>query len=102
MALTRPIPQDTRNQLSMFPEYARCNVPDENCSIPIQWHHHFVYAGKRTDDPFGIVAICTYHRDHMTGQIRRRLDAIMITRVDETIRAKYPKKIWPYEAKKAA
>jgi hypothetical protein len=97
MALTRPIPQDTRNQLSTFPEYARCNVADVNCLGRIQWHHHFVYAGKRTDDPFGIIAICAYHHDHLIALVRRKLDAIMMARVTDEIRVKYHKAVWPKE-----
>lgn len=96
MVLTRPIPQDTRDQLNALPEYHRCNVPDANCSGNIQWHHHATYQGKRIDDAFGIIAICDYHHDHLTAPVHHKLDAIMMGRVDDTIRAKYPKKIWPY------
>ena len=96
MALTRPIPQETRDQLDALPEYHRCNIaPHENCSSRIQWHHHFTYGGKRTNDPFRIIAICDYVHDHMTAAVRRKLDAIMMARVTDTIRAKYPRAIWP-------
>ena|ERR1700730_580339 len=95
MALTRPISQDIRDQFDALPTYHHCNVPDKNCSGYIEWHHYFVYAGKRTDDPFGIIAICDYHHDHMTARTRRKLDAIMIGRVTEEIRVKYPRAVWP-------
>ena len=94
MSMTRPIPPALREHLAANPEYSRCSIPDENCGGVIQWHHHFRFAGSRTDDAFGIISVCKYHHDHEAAH-KAQLDAVMMSRVTDADRVKYNKTIWP-------
>ena len=75
--------------------YSRCCIADSECSGVIQWHHHFNYAGKRTDDTFGILPVCEFHHRHESRHdIKEKLDAITKSRMTEEDKLKYPKKVW--------
>jgi len=93
--LRRPIPEHIRAQLDADPEYHRCALSGIGyCDGRIQWHHYLKVAGRRTDDPEGIIALCEHHHDKESLH-KADLDRILMSRVTPELRAKYPRAIWP-------
>lgn len=93
--MTRPIPEDIRAKLDADPEYHRCALRNLGmCEGRIQWHHHLKVAGKRTDDPEGIFALCEWHHNK-ESLYKADLDRTMMRRITPALRAKYPRAVWP-------
>ena len=92
MGMTRPIPQAIRDKFNADPWYKKCCIADSHCDGHIQFHHNFTYAGKRTDDPEGILPACVYHHSKASvTDIKERFDLVMYLRGAIQLSVKYPK-----------
>lgn len=91
--LTRPIPQKQRAEMSEDKFYKSCVLENEDCEGQIEWHHHFKYAGKRTDDKFGILPLCHFHHKQ-ESKYTFILNNICKSRMTEKDKQKYSRKVW--------
>ena len=91
--LIRPIPERQRIEMSEDPFYKKCVLKNEDCKGRIEFHHHFKYAGKRTDDKFGILPLCHFH--HLgESKYSRILNEVCKSRMTEEDKKKYDRKVW--------
>ena len=52
------------------------------CSKKIDWHHNLIYAGKQSDIPETIIAICSeIHEQASNKQVKEILDWIMLNQM---------------------
>lgn len=89
-SMQKKIPPEIREKLSQDPFMTRCCIADETCQGRIEWNHHFQFAGRRMNDPWGILPMCTSHH-RREAQFRDRLDIIMVSRATEEELAPYCK-----------
>lgn len=82
MSLRCPIPQEVRDKLGDDPFMKKCCVADKTCSGRIEWNHHLQFAGKRQNEWWGILPMCSSHH-RREAQFRGLLDIIMVSRATE-------------------
>lgn len=88
------IPTKLREQMADNPWYSRCAVcgaskearkylearGELKCEGRIEWHHHFTWAGKRAQEEFGIIPLCSHHHAKIS-KIGAVVDWIMACRM---------------------
>lgn len=82
MPMRKPIPAYLRSKLAQDKFMSQCCVMDETCWGRIEWNHHFQYAGRRMNEPWGILPMCQSHHIR-EAQFRDELDRIMVSRATE-------------------
>ena len=82
MSLRCPIPSDVRERLAADPFMSRCCLADDSCEGRTEWDHHLKFAGKRMNEPWGILPLCSSHH-RREAQFRGSLDVIMVSRATE-------------------
>jgi hypothetical protein len=95
-ALRVPIPDDMREALDQDPFMHRCIMDIYGgCSSRIEWNHAFTYAGRRRNELWAIIPMCSTHhrreavyRPQIAATMRRRLAHFEL---EDDARAKYPK-----------
>lgn len=75
----------------------RCILESPSCNGRIEWNHAFTYAGKRQNEPWGILPMCSLHH-RQEAQYRLRIADVMRMRINQlssfaAVKAKYPKTI---------
>lgn len=80
--MQKPIPASMRMELFQDPFMQSCCVVDETCEGRIEWNHHLKFAGKRINEKFGILPMCTSHH-RREAQFRDILNIIMVSRATE-------------------
>jgi hypothetical protein len=82
MSLTSPIPPQMRAEMAEDKFYNKCCIADIICSGRIEWHHNLLYKGKRVNEKFCILPVCsTHHR--MEASFKDRLNYIMLNRATD-------------------
>lgn len=100
MTLIKSIPKKQREIMIGDTFYHKCCLQDKECFGKIQWHHHFKWSGKRTNDIFGILPVCEFHhRNESRKDIKERLDWIMVNRMTEIDFRKYRTRNWEHTKK---
>lgn len=90
------IPEDIREQLADDPFMQNCILaPLDECEGRIEWNHAFTYAGKRVNELWAILPMCTkHHREEarwrftICGLMNYRIAFFNL--IDE-VATKYPK-----------
>ena len=95
VAMRMPIPAALREDLSNDPYMKTCIIDNFYCRGRIEWHHNFTWAGKRQNELWSILPLCTEHHAHAAAY-KGILDRAMIERIhhfhaEEEFRTKYPK-----------
>lgn len=94
MSLTMPIPKALRDEMDADPFYHRCCLTGEREGPynKIDWHHNFMWAGKRVNEKWCILPVSKDMHDmvHRPG-IRDSLNRIMLNRADDATLRKYSK-----------
>lgn len=75
-----PIPQEMRDFLSKDPFMRLCVVGSE-CSGRVEWHHAFMYAGKRINEVWAILPLCKHHHEHINKKVQDICRAMMRMRI---------------------
>ena len=66
----------------------------------VQWHHEFIYAGRRQNVKWGILPVCVWiHEREKRKDISKLLEDIMHLRAPVIARVQYPKHKWPKQTK---
>lgn len=81
MSLTKPIPKKMREELSEDPFMQYCCLGGF-CEGRTEWHHALQYAGKRVNEKWAILPLCTRHHK-MEAQFRNIINDIMVSRATE-------------------
>lgn len=91
--MRRPLTMEAKNTIESDKFYQSCCLASPACHGRIQIHHAFTYAGKRVDDPWGLLPLCEkHHREE--ARYRYQLKTILLSRVTkEEILSKYPKAV---------
>lgn len=89
------IPFAIREQLSEDPFMARCIFNNSTCEGRIEWQHAMTYAGRRVNELYTILPLCSKHHKEQ-GAYRSQQEAIMRQRIihfhaEKDFAAKYPK-----------
>lgn len=91
----RPISQKTRQILDNDPRMKRCALARKiphTCSQKLDWHHALIYAGRQSDIPNTIIAICSeIHRVADRKDVKKLLNEIMFAQMTEEDFKKLPK-----------
>lgn len=91
-SLTSKIPPAMREQMAEDKFYTKCCIADIICSGRIEWHHNLIHAGKRVNEIFCILPVCsTHHR--MEASFKDKLNYIMLKRATDDELRKYSKAI---------
>lgn len=90
MSMTKPIPKEIREKLAQDPFMSTCCIADHTCEGRIEWNHHFQFGGRRMNEPWGLLPMCSSHH-RREAQFRDRLDIIMCSRATEEELAPYCK-----------
>lgn len=96
MSLTSKIPPAMREQLADDPFMTDCVIAHE-CHGRIEWHHAFRYAGKRTNELYTIIPLCSYHHSkagtpHVDTIVNMNIRArIAHFKAFEEFQTKYPR-----------
>lgn len=95
MALVRGIPAELRQALADDPYMHQCCIGDTNCAGKIDFHHNLIYAGRRVNEPFAILPVCSFHHAKAdTREVREKLNWAMVNRMSEADIAKYSRFNW--------
>jgi hypothetical protein len=91
------IPEDMRKQLAQDPFMRRCIVDDGECEGRTEWDHAFSYAGRRQNEVWGILPMCSAHHGREAAY-RPQIAAVMRQRLahfgmEQEAREKYPKSL---------
>jgi len=93
-----PIPENIREVLANDPWMRQCCLAirlDSTCDGPIQWHHHFRPAGKRVNEKYAILPLCTKHH-RQEAKYTKALNLLVRQRAlhfGENIKDKYPRAV---------
>ena len=96
MSLTSKIPPDIREQLSDDPFMTYCIAGDGwDCDGRIEWQHALTYAGRRVNELWAILPMCSLHH-RLQAAFRPHQEAAMVKRIahfgaEAEFRAKYPR-----------
>lgn len=60
MSLTRPLTQKAKNELSERPDVCE-RAQEGNCAGRLTIEHAVTYQGRRIDDSWALVKLCTFH-----------------------------------------
>lgn len=89
------IPTAIRATLGDDPWMHFCTLDGPVCGGRTEWHHAFTYAGKRVNDLWSLIPLCTKHhkeeariRPHILDMLRYR---IRFFKAEKEFAAKYPK-----------
>lgn len=73
------------------------HVP-HTCSKKIDWHHNLIYAGKQSDIPNTILAVCSEAHDQANNkEVKEVLDWIMLNQMTERDFSLLPKSNYRYK-----
>lgn len=93
-----PIPKEMREQLSEDPFMKRCALWDSECEVRIEWHHAISYAGKRVNELWAIIPLCTkHHREESKNRAaitEITKDRILHFKAGKEVKDKYPKLVF--------
>lgn len=95
MAMRSPIPPAIRAKLADDPFMTRCIFDNSTCDGRIEWQHALTYGGKRVNELYSILPLCSKHHREQ-GAYRIQQEAVMSQRIkhfhaEDEFRAKYPK-----------
>lgn len=106
----RPIPPRMRQELEGLRRMTRCTL------WPVQdlygacrgrerhpeWHHVWTYAGKQINEPWAILAACTYHHDGVKqdAAVRYAFESASLMLATPEDLSKYSRKDWAQEEKR--
>lgn len=83
-SLTSKIPTPIRDSLAKDPFMSKCCIADEHCSGRIEFHHNFIYAGKRINELWSILPVCHYHHSKADYRnYKEKLNWQMIQRIKD-------------------
>lgn len=77
--LQSKIPPAIRNRLENDLFMKRCCIEDRNCEGRIEWHHALIFGGKRVNEWWCILPVCTYHHAK-EAQFKEELNTVMANR----------------------
>ncbi len=83
-----------RLEMAVDPFYKRCCLTGARSVYPnrLQWHHHFIFAGKRVNEKWCIVPLTdTMHDRVREPEIKNKLDKIVLNRATDEELKKYSK-----------
>ena len=96
-----PIPPAVRGVLAGLRRMKRCALAPlqglyEPCEGRVEWHHAFLYAGKRIQEVWAIVGACHHHHDMVKSQraVQMAFETASIKLASEADLAEYPRKNW--------
>ena len=92
MALTKPLPPELRAELARDPFYKRCCLTGW-VNTKIEWHHNFIFAGKRVNEKWCILPVSADLHKQVKGdkETKRKLDWVMLNRADDETLKRYSK-----------
>ena len=94
MSLTRSIPVKMREEMSKDKFYSKCCLADEECEGRIEFHHNLQYAGKRVNEKFCILPVCSYHHSRAdTSIFKERMNYQMLNRANDEELKRYSKAV---------
>lgn len=106
----RPIPLKMRQEIEKLPRMQTCQLAPlqslyGGCSGRRQhpeWHHVWTYAGKQINEPWAILAACTYHHDMVKkdSSVRYAFETASLFYAAPEDLAKYPRKNWEQEKRR--
>lgn len=71
MSLRMPIPKKMRDTLSQDPFMEVCIIDNAECSGRIEFHHAFIYAGRRQNELWTLLPMCSkHHREEYKHKTR--------------------------------
>lgn len=91
--MLKPIPLKIRNELNQDVFMKTCCLSSGICRGRIEWHHNFIYAGKRVNEKGSILPVCQEHHKRESA-FKKELNKIMFQRMSDKDRSKYPKRNW--------
>jgi hypothetical protein len=72
------IPQQTKLRLQNDIFMTKCCVADDDCGGRIEWNHALIYGGRRVQEWWSILPMCSYHHANTDRKdIRKKINAIM-------------------------
>lgn len=93
-SLTSKIPPTLRQELSDDPFMQTCCLSRlGGCVGRVEWHHAFTYGGKRQNQRFCILPVCSLHHQK-EGQFKRHLEWLMLSRATHDELELYPRVDW--------
>lgn len=90
-----PIPQKMRDQLGADPFMKSCIVAN-GCAGRVEFDHSFSYAGRRINELWAILPVCTKHNHGVTREVQAAREKYLRERLThfnvwEDARSKYPR-----------
>lgn len=95
VAMRSPIPPAIREELSNDPFMKECIVQD-GCEGRAEFDHAFTYAGKRVNELWAILPLCTKHNHGVTRKVNELRKVALRYRIfyfeaEKEFKEKYPK-----------
>jgi len=95
MSLRCPIPKKMREELAQDPFMKKCALWDAECMGRVEWNHAVTYAGKRLNELWAIIPLCTKHHKE-EAKNRMAIKEIVRDRIkhfgaEKEIKQRYPK-----------
>jgi hypothetical protein len=82
--MQKPIPAKMREEMNNDPFMHSCCLANENCEGLIEWHHNLIYGGKRQNEKWAILPLCSWHHAiEKQKDIKKELNKIMVFRATE-------------------
>ena len=75
-----PIPKKMRDTLSKDPFMKKCIVAN-NCEGRVEFDHAFTYAGRRVNELWAILPLCTKHNHGVTREVEAARKVNLRTRI---------------------
>ena len=93
MAMRCPIPKQMRETLGADLFMKKCIVAN-NCEGRVEYDHAFTYAGRRVNELWAILPLCTKHNHGVTKEVQRAREVNLRVRIkhfgeEEQFRSKY-------------
>lgn len=96
-----PIPTAVRGVLAGLRRMKRCALAPlqdiyEPCEGRVEWHHAFIYGGKRIQEVWAIVSACHHHHEMVKSQraVQMAFEAASLHEATDADLAEYPRKNW--------
>lgn len=92
------IPLKMRKVIALDQEMTHCFYTKlgrgGECQGKVEWEHAFTYSGKRLNEPWAIIGVCTYH--HRGPGLNKALNRFMALRRADLaeVELHYPKVDW--------
>jgi len=89
--MTSKIPYEIKMELADDIFMKQCCLAKYGfCEGRIEWHHNFIYAGRRQNKKWCILPVCSYHH-RKESKYKKELNCIMLSRATESDLLEYPR-----------